>query len=113
MTVRLSLKLPKKALEAYQRSLSEFAQLGLTHESAVRSAFQTLLDDCARQCGLKLVPEYPVLRRGQTPLRADGALIDQFNLSHGLWEAKDSAVDLEKEIKAKFALGYPQRNILF
>jgi len=46
-------------------------------------------------------------------LRVDGALVDQFNLSHGLWEAKDSADDLEKEIKAKFALGYPQWNILF
>jgi hypothetical protein len=53
------------------------------------------------------------LRRGQKPLRADGAVVDQFHLSHGLWEAKDSADDLDKEIKAKFALGYPQRNILF
>ncbi len=113
MIVRPSAKPPKKALEAYQQSLAEFAQLGVKHETAVRSAFQALLDDCARQCGLKLVPEYPVLRRGQKPLRADGAVVDQFHLSHGLWEAKDSADDLDKEIKAKFALGYPQRNILF
>ena len=47
------------------------------------------------------------------PLRVDGALVDEFNLPHGFWEAKDSGDDLEKEIKAKFALGYPRRNILF
>jgi len=103
----------KKALDAYVRSLADFRQRGVQHETAVRSAFQVLLDDCARQCGWKLVPEYPVLRKDRRPLRADGALVDQFNLSHGLWEAKDCADDLEKEIKAKFALGYPQRNILF
>jgi hypothetical protein len=57
MTVRPTLQPPKKALEAYQQSLAEFAQLGVKHETAVRSAFQALLDDCARQCGLKLVPE--------------------------------------------------------
>jgi hypothetical protein len=34
-------------------------------------------------------------------------------LNHGLWEAKDSADDLEKEIKHKFSIGYPKQNILF
>jgi len=104
---------PRKALDAYQRSLAEFEQRGVTHESAVRSAFQVLLDDCARPHGWKLVPEYPVLRQGRRPLRVDGALLDEFNLWHGLWEAKDTSDDLDKEIKAKIALGYPRRNILF
>jgi predicted helicase len=62
---------------------------------------------------MELVPEYPLQRHGRMPLRADGALVDEFNLPHGFWEAKDSGDDLDKEIKAKFALGYPQRNILF
>ncbi len=104
---------PRKALEAYQRSLAGFEQRGVTHESAVRSAFQVLLDDCARPHGWKLVPEYPILRQGRRPLRVDGALLDEFNLWHGLWEAKDTSDDLDKEIKAKIALGYPRRNILF
>ena len=104
---------PRKALDAYQRSLAEFEQRGVTHESAVRSAFEVLLDDCARPHGWKLVPEYPVLRQGRRPLRVDGALLDEFNLWHGLWEAKDTSDDLDKEIKAKIALGYPRRNILF
>lgn len=47
------------------------------------------------------------------PLRVDGALVDEFNLPHGFWEAKDRDDDLGKEIKAKFALGYPRRNIIF
>jgi predicted helicase len=104
---------PRKALENYTRSLQEFAKLGVSRETAVRSAFQTLLDDCARQVGWKLVPEYPLQRHGRMPLRADGALVDEFNLPHGFWEAKDSGKDLDKEIKAKFALGYPRWNILF
>jgi predicted helicase len=113
MPARAPLSPPKKALDLYQQSLADFARLGAKHETAVRSAFQVLLDDCARQCGWKLVPEYPVLRRGRHPLRVDGAVMSQFNLPHGLWEAKDADDDLEKEIKAKFALGYPRRNILF
>ena len=59
------------------------------------------------------MPEYPVIRQGRRPLRVDGALLDEFNLWHGLWEAKDTSDDLDKEIKAKIALGYPRRNILF
>jgi predicted helicase len=103
----------RKALENYTRSLQEFAKLGVVRETAVCSPFQTLLDDCARQVGWKLIPEYPLQRRGRVPLRADGALVDEFNLPHGFWEAKKGTDDLDKEIKAKFALGYPQWNILF
>ena len=113
MSARPPLTLSKKALDAYMQALAQFAQRGVKHEGAVSSPFQVLLDDCIRPRGWKVVPQYPILRRGRNPLRADGAVVDAFNLAHGLWEAKDSADDLEKEIKAKFALGYPQRNILF
>jgi hypothetical protein len=40
-------------------------------------------------------------------------LLDNYGLNHGLWEAKDSDDDLEKEIKNKFSVGYPKENILF
>jgi hypothetical protein len=76
---------PKKALDLYEQSIADFRRLGQQHEGAVRSAFQVLLDDCARQCGWKLVPEYPVLRHGRRPLRVDGAVLSHFNLPHGLW----------------------------
>jgi hypothetical protein len=38
----------------------------------------------------------------------DGALLDNFRLTHGFWEAKDMRDDLPKEARKKFALGYPR-----
>ena len=87
--------------------------LGVTHETAVRSAFQGLLDHCARQHDWTLVPEWEIRRPRQHPLRVDGALLDNFRLTHGFWEAKDSRDDLPKEARKKFDLGYPRDNILF
>ena len=111
----LSLKPSHKAVTAYYATLAQFEKLGIKHESAVRSAFQTLLDHCARQVGRVLVPEYRLKGKGGKSIIADAAILDQdakvFNL--GLWEAKDTADDLEKEVKAKFAAGYPKENILF
>jgi hypothetical protein len=113
MVPRLQLKAANKKVAAYYASLEEFQKRGVEHETAVRSAFQALLDDCARQFDWKLVPEYAIRRKGQKPVRVDGGLVDSFNLAHGFWEAKDTQDDLEREIKAKFAIGYPRNNILF
>jgi predicted helicase len=110
---RFSLKPTHKAVVAYYASLAKFAKLGVKHESAVRSAFAALLEHAAGQFDWKLVPEYAVRRKTGKPLKADGAILDNFSLTHGIWEAKDSDDDLEKEIKAKFAVGYPKDNILF
>ena len=109
----LILKPTHKAVTAYYASLAKFAKLGVKHETAVRSAFQELLESCARQFDWKLVPEYRIKRKGQADASADGALLDNYGLNHGLWEAKDSADDLDKEIKHKFSIGYPKQNILF
>ena len=109
----LTLKPTHKAVAAYYDSLAKFAKLGVKHETAVRSAFQELLEHCARQFDWKLVPEYRIKRKGQADASADGALLDNYGLNHGLWEAKDSADDLDKEIKHKFSIGYPKQNILF
>ena len=43
----------------------------------------------------------------------DGALVDDFRLTHGCWEAKDIHDDLPAEVERKFAAGYPRDNILF
>jgi len=109
----LTLKPTHKVVAAYYDSLAKFARLGVKHETAVRSAFQELLESCARQFDWKLVPEYRIKRKGQADAKADGALLDNYGLNHGLWEAKDSADDLDKEIKNKFSIGYPKQNILF
>lgn len=109
----LNLKPTHKQVAAYYASLAKFAKLGVKHETAVRSAFQELLEHCARQFDWKLVPEYRIKRKGQADASADGALLDNYGLNHGLWEAKDSDDDLDAEIKNKFKAGYPKTNILF
>lgn len=78
----------------------------------VSPAFAALLRHCAHQLGWMLLEQHSVKRNGR-PIRVDGALVDAFKLPHGYWEAKDSSDDLYKEIKKKFAAGYPKDNILF
>ena len=53
------------------------------------------------------------MKRNGKNLRADGGLIDKFNLLHGIWDAKDGTDDLEREVRNKFEAGYPSENILF
>ena len=109
----LNLKPTHKVVKDYYGALERFARLGVTHESAVRAAFQALLESCARQCGWTLVPEFALSGRRGKRIVADGALVDDFRLTHGYWEAKDIDDDLAAEVERKFAAGYPRDNILF
>ena len=116
----LNLKSTHKPVKAYYESLQRFESIGVSHETAVRSAFQTLLEYCGRQFNWILVPEHsmtPLIRgaRGVKNKRivVDGALIDNFQLPHGYWEAKDIHDDLPSEVLRKFEKGYPRDNILF
>src|SRR5437016_3134707 len=110
---RLNLKPTHKPVQNYYEALRQFRNLGVSHEGAVRSAFQTLLEHCGRQFGWKLVPEWQIKRNHGHLLRVDGALVDEYRLTHGFWEAKDTDDDLAKEVKKKIAAGYPQNNIIF
>jgi predicted helicase len=115
----LPLKSNHKSVITYHQSLAEFAALGVAHETAVRAAFQALLEACtglvnrSRADKWKLVPEYSLKTKSGARITPDGALLDSFRLVHGLWEAKDTDDDLDKEIIAKFKAGYPRGNILF
>ncbi|RKU08543.1 DNA helicase [Candidatus Poribacteria bacterium] len=113
----LNLKPTHKPVKAYYESLQRFESIGVSHETAVRSAFQTLLEYCGRQFDWILVPEHSMtpLIRGVKNKRivVDGALIDTFQLPHGYWEAKDIHDDLPTEVLRKFEKGYPRDNILF
>ena len=124
----LNLKPTHKPVKAYYESLQRFESIGVSHETAVRSAFQTLLEYCGRQFDWILVPEHsitPLTEHSITPLIRgargvknkriviDGALIDTFQLPHGYWEAKDIHDDLPTEVLRKFEQGYPHDNILF
>ena len=116
----LNLKPTHKPIKDYYDVLNQFDQLGFTHETAVRSAFQSLLQHCGRDFNWTLVPEHsmsPLIRgaRGGKNNRivVDGALIDDFNLIHGYWEAKDIHDNLPIQVQRKFEAGYPRDNILF
>ncbi|MCZ6675924.1 MAG: DNA helicase, partial [Candidatus Poribacteria bacterium] len=102
-----------KPVRAYYESLDRFHALGVSHEGAVRSAFQGLLESCCRQFNWTLVPEWQMKRARNRRIILDGALIDAYQIPHGYWEAKDIHDDLEREILKKFSDGYPRDNILF
>jgi predicted helicase len=110
---RLNLRPTHKVVLNYYEALRQFKKLGVTHEGAVRSAFQYLLASCGNKFGWKLVPEWSIKRDRGHALRVDGALVDEYRLTHGFWEAKDSHDDLGKEVKKKLTAGYPQNNIIF
>ncbi|MCX5847246.1 MAG: N-6 DNA methylase [Deltaproteobacteria bacterium] len=108
----LSLKPTHKVIKTYYSAISNLTQLDLLSEGAVAPAFAALLRHCAHQFQWTLAEQF-TLRREKKTIRVDGALIDAFKLIHGVWEAKDTTDDLEKEIAKKFRTGYPKDNILF
>jgi hypothetical protein len=81
-------------VKAYYAALKKFHEHGHTTEGNTRTAFAGLLKKCSTPYGWHLVEEYAFKGTGKQPLRADGALVDDLALVHGLWEAKDSADDL-------------------
>jgi hypothetical protein len=107
----ISLKPTHKVISSYYEDLKNFGQLGLFNEGTVSPPFATLLDSAAKQAKWRLIQQYPKKVKGRN-IRIDGAVIDQWGLPHGYWEAKDSKDDLRKEIKAKFAAGYPKDNFI-
>ena len=107
------LKSTHKPIKDYYAALAQFEQLGISHEGAVRSVFQSLLQKCAGQFDWTLVPEHSIAVRGNRRIVVDGTLIDNFQLPHGYWEAKDIHDDLPTEVLRKFEKGYPRDNILF
>jgi predicted helicase len=109
----LNLKPSQKGVIAYYQELEAYARLGVTHETAVRDAFQALLKVCCAQANLTFVAEWKIKRKGRNPLSVDGAMVGFDELARGYWEAKDEHDDLAKEVKAKFAVGYPKDNIIF
>ena len=109
----LNLKPTHKIIKDYYNALDQFDRLGVAHEGAVRSAFQSLLQGCARQFDWTLVPEHSMTVRRDGRIVVDGVLMDNFRLTHGYWEAKDIHDDLPSEVVRKFEKGYPRDNILF
>ena len=51
------------------------------------------------------MPEIGVLTGRGRRIVVDGALVDDFRLMYGFWEAKDDDDDLPTEVERKFAAG--------
>ena len=101
-----------KAVGHYYDMLKEFAAQHVQHEGATETAFSRLLADTARPHGWMLIPKKTLKVRGKT-IAPHGTLRDLFNLNRGYWEAKDTHDDLDAEIRAKIARGYPLANTIF
>ena len=109
----LLLKPTNQPVIRYYDQLQKMTDLfGIDSEGAISPYFAFLLRICAAQFKFTLVEKFAYKHQGHT-LFFDGALLDEFSLRHGCWEAKDSNDDLEKEIQKKFEAGYPKDNILF
>lgn len=108
------LKPTHKPVLNYYAALAQFHLHGHTTEGNTRSAFSDLLKKCAPAYHWHLVEEFPFKGTGKQSLRADGAIFENdLPVLHGLWEAKDTSDDLDREIKSKVAKGYPLSNTLF
>lgn len=102
-------------IQAYRRELDDQRRIaGQDNEGALSKAFAGLLKASAAEHKLIFTQQYACKARdGAGQVRPDGALVDRLRLLHGLWEAKDGKDDLDKEIAAKLAKGYPADNIIF
>jgi len=86
---------------------------GSRNETALDKAFQGLIEAYAESKNLLLVRGVEVRIRGGKRILPDGILKDALRQDWGYWESKDEKDDLDAEIAAKFAKGYPSFNILF
>ncbi|HRF99005.1 MAG TPA: hypothetical protein PLZ51_27530, partial [Aggregatilineales bacterium] len=108
----LKLKPTSKPITAYYADIAQKRQAGFWTEGNVSAIFGTLLDYCAKSLGYSLNQQHTA-KVGKRTIRFDGAVLNEFQLTYGVWEAKDSADSLKKEIQKKFESGYPNKNILF
>ncbi|HAO22166.1 MAG TPA: DNA methyltransferase, partial [Desulfobacteraceae bacterium] len=101
-------------IEQYYTRLEKIIQYGGSrNESALRSAFEILINGYCESKNLLLINELEIKTPSGTTVIPDGTIKDALRLDWGYWESKDEYDDLNAEIKAKFAKGYPDSNILF
>ncbi len=114
----LNLNPNSRAVRDYYATLRQYATHSISHEGAVSTPLQTLLDTCAKQVGATFVPQYAMrpsdgAEANRARIVVDGALLDAYGLPFAFVEAKDIDDELEREIRRKFDAGYPDTNLLF
>lgn len=102
------------AIKSFHNDLERLKHFGGTSkETAIRFAFQKLLDEYAKTKELMLIPEVSLKIKTGKIVTPDGTLKDILRLDHGYWESKDESDDIDEEIQKKFSKGYPTDNIIF
>lgn len=100
-----------------QQYLNEIDRLrkfsGSVTEGVISEAFKDLLKAWSRQNNLHFISQYEFLSPQKNRIRPDGTILHDLRVPLGYWEAKDTADDLDDEIRKKLAKGYPQDNIIF
>ena len=95
-------------IDRYYDELSQLIEYGgLANEENIRSAFQNCLAAyCAEHSErLVLVPEL----RSDRSNKPDGTIRDSLRMTRGLWEAKDTYDDLNREIRKQTKPGLFRR----
>ena len=110
---QLNLKPNHKAVRDYYATLQQYDKHSVTHEGAVSSPFDTLLQACAKQVNATLVPQYPMHTPKGDRIVIDGVILDEYGLPFAYWEAKDIEDNLHKAVLQKHEAGYPLDNIFF
>ena len=99
-------------IDSYYEQLRELIEFGgVTNEENIRLAFLNCLSDYCKEHSERfvLVPEL----RSDRSNKPDGTVRDSLRMTRGLWEAKDTHDDLDREIQNKLGQGYSGDNILF
>jgi len=103
-----------QTIQQYYTKVEKIIQYGGSrNESAVRSAFQNLLEQYCADKNLQLIPELDYKTKYGTTVTPDGTLKDALRQDWGYWESKDEFDSLDQEIENKLNKGYPTTNILF
>ena len=110
---QLNLKPSHKAIRDYYATLQAYAKHDITHEGAVSSPFETLLNVCAKQVDATLIPQFAMRAPSGNRIVLDGVILDAYGLPFAYWEAKDIDDNLYQAVLEKREAGYPLDNIFF
>jgi hypothetical protein len=90
-----------------QQYLNEIDRLrkfsGTITEGVISEAFKDLLKAWSRQNNLHFISQYEFLSPQKNRIRPDGTILHDLRVPLGYWEAKDTADDLDEEIRKKLA----------
>jgi predicted helicase len=101
-------------IQQYYTKVEKLIQYGGSrNETAIRSAFQSLLEQYCTDKNLVLVPELDYKTKYGTVVNPDATLKDALRQDWGYWESKDTFDTLDDEIQKKLEKGYPTTNLLF